>query len=98
EATASAGDTGSSRPPHVRNQAALAAGMASRSWTDLERRHATSEQPAALANASPLLSAVCCELETQLPLWMTARANRPRISGEASCAHTDQPPADSPSM
>ena len=34
----------------------------------------------------------------QLPLSITARANRPRIGGEVSSEHTEYAPADSPAI
>ena len=56
------------------------------------------EQPALAATTSAPALATARDWLAQLPLSMIAWRNRPRAGGEASSAHTDQPPEDSPAI
>jgi hypothetical protein len=76
----------------------------SSAWTDTRRRQAIAAGSAVAGQStwevtwSADESASACGQLGQLPLSMTAPANRPREPGADRCPHTDQPPADSPPM
>jgi hypothetical protein len=59
-----------------------------------------SAQPALVAKVSPAFSAVASGvcLGAKSPLCTTALSNSPRAPGEATCAKTAVPPADSPAI